>query len=146
MPGENELLVITHVDSDHVAGALPLLRDAANASCFKDIWFNGRAHLDPSCAVEPFGAVQGETLTEALIKNNAPWNRTFGSGSVALTEEGQPRRVKLPGGAILTILSPSWEKLRAMQDRWDAEVSAAGLNPTVTPPPPQPVPPGFEAF
>jgi hypothetical protein len=146
MPGENELLVITHVDSDHIAGALPLLADATNASFFKDIWFNGRRHLDPSRAVEPFGAVQGESLTRALLTNSAPWNLTFGGKSVALSENRQPRSIKLPGGANLTILSPTWEKLRAMQGRWDAEVRAAGLDPAVTPPLPQPIPPGFEAF
>jgi hypothetical protein len=96
--------------------------------------------------LEPFGAVQGETLTQALLANNAPWNRAFAAGPVALTENGQPRSIRLPGGAILTILSPSCEKLRAMQGRWDVEVTAAGLNPTVSLPPPQPVPPGFEAF
>jgi hypothetical protein len=95
---------------------------------------------------EPFGAVQGEKLTRALIDNAASWNRTFNGKAVALTEDNAPRRIKLPGGALLTILSPTWEKLRALQSTWDTEVKKAGLDPTTTPPPPQPSTPGFEAF
>ena len=144
--GENELLIITHVDADHIAGALPLLVKQENSERFNDIWFNGRPHLEPSNMLEPFGAVQGETLTRALIDSKAPWNLTFKGQSIALTENGAPRRVNLPGGAVLTILSPSWGKLRAMQKVWDAEVKNAGLDSTVTAPTPQPTPPGFEAF
>lgn len=144
--GENELLIITHIDADHIAGALPLLAKTGNAKRFKDIWFNGRPHLEPANMFEPFGAVQGEKLTRALIDNEAPWNSAFSGKAVALTEDSAPKRVKLPGGALLTILSPTWGKLRALQSTWDAEVKKAGLDPTMTAPAPQPSPPGFEAF
>ena len=145
-PGHNELLVITHVDSDHIAGALPLLTDPANAKLFGDIWFNGRKHLEPSTGLESFGAVQGEALTQALLDNKSPWNSAYGFNSISLEEDGRPKKMTLPGGALLTILSPTWAKLRAMKSRWDAEVKAAGLDPATEAPPPQPISPGFEAF
>lgn len=145
-PGQNELLVITHVDADHIAGALPLLADPANANLFKDFWFNGRRHLEPSNMLESLGAVQGEALTRALLDNKMPWNSAYGFKSISLEEDGHPKQMTLPGGAVLTILSPTWAKLRAMQARWDDDVKAAGLDPITQAPVPQPIPPGFEAF
>jgi len=146
MAGENELLIITHIDADHIAGAVSLMKNVENARLFKDIWFNGRAHLEPSRRLEPFGAVQGETLSRALVDNKLPWNSVFNGQAVALYESNKPRKVGLPGGATLTILSPSWDKLRRMQKRWDTEVTNAGLDQNVMPPLQQPSPPGYETF
>ncbi|MCU6502431.1 MBL fold metallo-hydrolase [Rugamonas sp. A1-17] len=146
MPGQNELLVITHVDADHIAGALPLLADPKNAKLFKDVWFNGRSHLEPSGGLEPFGAAQGESLSRSLLDNGLPWNSAYGFRSISLEEDGRPKRLNLPGGAVVTILSPSWAKLRAMKYKWDSEVKAAGLDSIADAPEPQPIPPGFEAF
>ena len=139
-------LVITHVDADHIAGALPLLEDPANAKLFKDVWFNGRRHLEPSSVLESFGAVQGEALTRALLDNKMPWNIAYGFKQISLEDDGRPKKMTLLGGAVLTILSPTWAKLRAMQARWDDEVKAAGLDPITEAPSPQAILPGFEAF
>jgi len=145
-PGTNELLVITHVDADHIAGALPVIADPANADLFQDVWFNGRQHLEPRGGLESFGAVQGERLTESLVDNKFPWNRAFSSGSISVQENGTPHRMTLPGGAKLTILSPTWQKLRALQPKWDKEVRDAGLDPRSAPAERAPLPAGFEAF
>lgn len=145
-PGKNELLIITHVDSDHIAGALPLVSNPANMNLFSDIWFNGRRHLEPSDALEPFGAAQGERLTKSLLENKFPWNRSYDFRSICLEEDGTPKRMKLPGGAVLTILSPTWDKLRAMQSKWDKEIKDAGLDPETKAAAPVPMPAGFEGF
>jgi hypothetical protein len=39
-----ELLVVTHIDNDHILGILELL-EARPAICVKDLWFNGRRQL-----------------------------------------------------------------------------------------------------
>lgn len=146
MQGDNELLVITHVDADHIAGALPLLTAPENSKLFKDVWFNGRAHLDPAKRYEHFGAVQGEAVTQSLLEHDYPWNSAYGFNSISLEEDGSPKKLNLPGGAVLTILSPTWGKLRAMQSKWDKEVKDAGLDPLVPAPEPKPIPAGFEPF
>lgn len=144
--GSNELLVITHVDADHIGGAISVLEDPHYGGLFKEIWFNGRRHLDPAQALEHFGAVQGEKVTDALLDNELPWNSLYGAAPICLDEDGSPKVVGLPGGATLTILSPSWAKLRAMIGRWDKEVADAGLAPNMEAVRPQSIPPGFEAF
>src|SRR4051794_13305697 len=42
-----ELLVITHIDGDHIEGIIRLLQDAETLGCmFRRIWFNGRDQLN----------------------------------------------------------------------------------------------------
>ncbi|WP_170298926.1 ComEC/Rec2 family competence protein [Massilia eburnea] len=145
-PGSNELLVITHVDADHIGGAISVLEDPKYGGMFKEIWFNGRRHLEPADVLEHFGAVQGERVTDALLEHNLPWNSLYAASQISLSEDGTPKEIKLPGDAKLTILSPSWEKLRAMIGRWDREIEKAGLLPNLDQVAPQPIPEGFETF
>lgn len=42
---EVELLVVTHIDNDHIVGIIELLRNAPPWLRLKDIWFNGRPQL-----------------------------------------------------------------------------------------------------
>ena len=58
-----ELLVVTHVDSDHIAGVLELVRDDALGATYGDVWFNAWRHLPAT--VEELGPVEGELLTRA---------------------------------------------------------------------------------
>src|SRR5262245_38687628 len=40
-----ELLVVTHIDADHIAGTLDLLEDRDMPFKASDVWFNGYRHL-----------------------------------------------------------------------------------------------------
>ena len=40
-----ELLIITHIDRDHIEGVLGLLEDPHLSLRFKDVWFNGFDHI-----------------------------------------------------------------------------------------------------
>jgi len=42
---EVELLVVTHIDNDHILGIIELLKEESTALRVKDIWFNGRPQL-----------------------------------------------------------------------------------------------------
>src|SRR6267378_495413 len=58
-----ELLIVTHVDRDHIEGVLGLLEDPKLSLRFRDIWFNGYDHL-MNVSLETFGALQGERLSK----------------------------------------------------------------------------------
>lgn len=134
-----ELLIVTHVDADHIEGMLEFLGDNPDLE-IGDIWFNGYRHLTPG--LDAMGPVQGEKLT-ALIETR-PWNVAFGHGPVRVHDDGTPRVMPaLAGGMRLTILSPDSEKLFAMKDVWEEDCRKAGLAPSV-PETPEPVPDGLQ--
>lgn len=120
-----ELLIVTHVDRDHIEGVLRLLEDPALQIGFKDIWFNGYDHL-MNVPIETFGAAQGERLSMALIKGGLPWNRKWKGKAVCLPKAGL-KNVKLPGGMVVTLFSPDRQKLDKLLPVWVKECSQAGL-------------------
>lgn len=136
-----ELLVITHIDADHIGGALNLLEKNELGAVYDDIWFNGYGHLLEQ-EVEAFGAVQGERLTTAILDQGLPWNKAFQHKAVRVADDGTPVVHTLPGGLELTLLSPTRAKLAALEPKWVKECQKAGLDPQteVIPEPP----PGVE--
>ncbi len=126
-PVHFELIVVTHIDLDHIGGVLKLLAMKKPPLTAGDIWFNGRRHLDEDAPV-PRGPLQGEELTSFLEKLNLPWNEAFRPGdagpprAVAIGAGGERPNKTLPGGMSLTVLSPSREKLRELAPLWDEEV------------------------
>jgi len=120
-----ELLIITHIDRDHIEGVLALLEDKKLPVTFKDVWFNGFDHLHQA-ELETFGAIQGERLSKALVERKLPWNRAWKMKAVCLHTSGL-RRVKLVGGLTLTLLSPDAGKLKSLIPVWKEECKKAGL-------------------
>ena len=143
-----ELLIITHIDADHIAGALKLLEDERLGIQFSDIWFNGYRHL-PETPLESLGAVQGERLTDRLLDDQHPWNRHFGGRTVRLHAQAGLPVVTLPGGLRLTLLSPDQQRLAELKPKWEKEIRKAGLdprNPIKESAEPTPAPGGLEAL
>jgi len=140
-----ELLVITHIDNDHIGGLLKLLDAGIPGLKFEDVWFNGWRHL-PGSGFEEFGPVQGEKLSIWLDQPGQPWNQRFDRKSIAVPAGGLLPVKTLSGGLKLTVLSPSIDDLRRLRPVWEEECHKAGMDPSKPQPPPQPVVPGFEAF
>lgn len=122
----HELLIVTHVDSDHIGGALALLEDQTLANQFKQVWFNGRAHLVQAAGLQSLGAAQGERLTAALNGMPGRWNTSIAGAPVMTTSAG-PLPTFNFGAAKLTVLSPGADQLADLLPVWDKEVLAAGL-------------------
>lgn len=136
-----ELLVVTHIDADHITGVLELLGDSATRFQAEDIWFNGYRHL-PDESPETLGPVQGETLTDLLVKR--PWNRQFKEAAVVVQADGDLPRLELEGGLVLTLLSPTPGTLADLKPEWEQEVRKAGLDPNQPRPGEMESPEGFE--
>ena len=132
-----DLLVITHIDADHIEGVVRLLRDAEALGCvFDRIWFNGRDQLDqvPDPAGQPLGALQGELLGMLIADyehrtGTAVWNLGWPDRLVAIDREaaGLPVVDLGPGACRLTLLSPDHDRLLALKDAWRKALKAAGL-------------------
>ena len=129
--GQIELFVMSHVDADHIAGALPMVREDAPPFTPKRLWYNARTQLEDAVhrlrQVEPFGARQGEKLSRGIAKFQWPQNQEFASGIVSTNspEAGEP--IALPGGLTLRLLSPGDKELADLLPVWDKELERAGI-------------------
>ena len=124
--GRIELLVVTHIDADHIQGVVSLLSDPSRPKLFKDIWFNGYRHL---IGQDVLGANDGERLTAVLDPVRPRWNRAFKGKAVVVPDDGPLPVKKLAGGLELTLLSPMQQGLDALVDTWEEECALAGLHP-----------------
>jgi beta-lactamase superfamily II metal-dependent hydrolase len=120
-----ELLVVTHVDADHIEGMLDFL-DTHQEMEIADIWFNGYRHLREGLSA--MGPVQGEKLTTRLASRS--WNLAFGGAAARVADDGTPVKMPaLPGGMVFTILSPNKHKLALLEPVWVEECRKQGLTP-----------------
>lgn len=119
---EFELLVVTHIDADHIGGVLACLVDPpAPDLVFHDVWFNGLDHLRPPGpqTLEEQGGVQGKKLMDWLRAH--PWNKAFAGGRICV-EDCQPVTL---GNLTLTVLGPTQERLAALAPQWREDLAAA---------------------
>jgi len=131
-----ELLVVTHVDRDHIDGMLSLMRDPMLDLRVRNVWFNTWDHLEGGAIevvgadedLESFGARMGEELSGLIVEKGWPWNLQFGGAAVELAERAADNIIRL-GELKLTLLSPSREKLKALEPVWAKECKAAGITP-----------------
>lgn len=117
-PVDLELLVVTHIDRDHICGILPLLKHKPALITPKDVWFNGRQHLEN----DALGAKDGEALGKLLVAQKLPWNAAFGDKAkkaVVVQDQGALPETRLAGGAVITLLSPYPKQLEALAKEWD---------------------------
>ena len=138
-----EMLMITHIDNDHIAGALKMLEQRLNEPTIDDLWFNGFRHL-PTSSLESMGPVEGERLTTLIVDRGLAWNAnpTFAGRAVMTGGDSSPAVASLPGGLSCTILSPGREQLVQLRRKWVYAVDKANLNPATLAPEEPLKPPG----
>ncbi len=126
LPGRTsrvELLVITHIDADHIQGVVSLLSDHRRVELFRDIWFNGWRHLGL------LGGPDAERLTAALLRHPRRWNQAFGGDAVVIPDTGPLPTVALRGGLTITLLGPTQDALRRLAPEWETACRKAGIIP-----------------
>lgn len=134
--GQFDLFVLTHIDADHIEGAVALFKDTALPFKAKSVWFNAHLQLEAANSRLPprdrvvLGAVQAEKVTAGLVQAGWPWNAHFASGVVSIDSAEGRRPIELDGGLTLTLLSPSDRKLAKLLPVWNKELKKAGLRTT----------------
>lgn len=123
-----DLLVVTHIDTDHIGGVLKLLAERPPGLTFDDVWFNGWEHIKRAGGSR-LGPIDGEIMSTFLTKLGWPWNAGFDGGPVMVPREGPPPQKRLRGGLRLTVLSPFERQLSRLRTSWRSVVQAAGLDP-----------------
>ncbi|PWF43612.1 ComEC/Rec2 family competence protein [Massilia glaciei] len=113
-----ELLVISHVDTDHIEGMIRMMARPRGSWPISpaDIWFNGYRHIGPR---DDLGGREGEMIS-ALIhaRVDQSWNKAFHGEAVVVEAGTALPQVTLAGGMTLTLLSPDREKLDRLAVKW----------------------------
>jgi hypothetical protein len=121
-----DLVVLTHVDADHVEGLVRLFAGRPLPFVVRQVWFNGWRQMRPQHGL--LGPVQGEFLS-ALLARRAPDAWPPDGPPWVVPDEGPLPAVDLPGGMTLTLLSPSPATLEEMAAAWAPVVTRAGIPP-----------------
>jgi hypothetical protein len=120
-----DVAVVTHIDSDHIGGMIPLLSSDL-AVDIGDFWFNGRTHL-PGDPGQPRSIDQGESVITALLGTPGhgkeaghppPWNAAFGGGPIDTGGKTGFIQVSVPGGPTITVVSPTTTQLHTLRAKW----------------------------
>jgi len=123
-----DLMIVTHIDADHIEGIVKVLGNLPPDLKIDDIWFNAWRHL----SVQPkdlLGPVQGEYLSSLILEKKFDWNKAFGKGPVVIGDTDNLPMVALNGGLQITLLSPTWTANTKLRRVWKREVRKAGLDP-----------------
>jgi hypothetical protein len=141
-----ELVMVSHIDSDHIEGVLRLLKAIERARNDQTaepyevgrLWHNGfkrladasdesadaaKASLNgevPKAEAVLASVGQGEDTSAAAATLGVPRNEESKLGDLVLAGESR----KLPGGLELTILGPSVERVEDLREKWAKEVDA----------------------
>lgn len=124
-----ELVVLTHIDADHVDGLIRLFAEKPLRCSIDEVWFNGWRHLTEGDRV--LGGLQGEYFS-AIVDHRLgerKWNTSTGGKALVVEDEGALPYFKLPGGMKLTLLSPTRGKLHTLKKDWKKHIATEGIDP-----------------
>jgi beta-lactamase superfamily II metal-dependent hydrolase len=110
-----ELLVLSHIDADHIEGLLQLVADEDLGLPIKEIWFNG---YDELFDFERLGFAQADTFSNALRGKQPTVNMRFGGKALVIPDSGPLPRIELDGGLSLILLSPDQSRLLKLRTEW----------------------------
>lgn len=135
-----ELFVLTHIDADHIEGALAYLRDGARPIAPAQIWYNGRVETS---LFRTRSMRQGDAYSAALSALRWPLNASYTDGVARIGSAPVPIDV---AGIAVTMLSPDQVHLDALGRRWDqwhaqqgVRVRGLATRPVRRPLPPEPL-------
>lgn len=132
-----ELLVVTHIDADHIDGIVKLLRHPELGLRYREVWFNGWPQLERSLAGGAVvrndgaerGAISGAALDLTTMRGGLACNERFQRYAAFVPDDGELPRARLAGGMEITLLSPTPPKLQALSTAWTKAFAALGRKP-----------------
>lgn len=152
--GTLEKLILTHIDADHIQGAIRLLKDnnAEKFIAIKEVWHNTYRHLcvqkegeidikhernlqqiirrgypqsESKQGEKGISAEQGTTVGALLLQGKYSWNSDFNNQAVCM--EKRPE-IQLDADTNIYLLSPDKQKIEKLKDLWTDELKRYGAN------------------
>jgi hypothetical protein len=121
-----ELIMLSHVDADHVEGLVRLFAENPLPFVVDDVWFNGWRQMNPAHGL--LGPLQGEFLS-ALLAARVPGAWKANGPPWLVPDQGVLPTHTLEGGMKLTLLSPTPAKLDKMAKAWKTAIRKQGFLP-----------------
>lgn len=140
--GTLDLLVVTHIDSDHISGIVKLLEEDELPIPISSIWYNGYRHVQSNVKVttdtemfvhrsiskeamkeenKPISAKQGCTLSVLITQKGLAWNKPVNGGVIKA-----PLSIPM-GDAVIHILSPKDSDIDDLNAFWKKRLIKDGL-------------------
>ncbi|GAB3716350.1 hypothetical protein GCM10027592_57580 [Spirosoma flavus] len=152
--GTLEKLILTHIDADHIQGAIRLLKDnnAKKFIAIKEVWHNTYRHLsgqkegeislkqerilqqiirrgyiqsESKQGEQGISAEQGTTVGALLLQGKYSWNSDFNNQAVCIEQRPE---IELDPDTNIYLLSPDKQKLEKLKDLWTDELKRYGDN------------------
>lgn len=140
-----DLFIVTHIDADHIAGALKFARQSAPPAKVAGVWFNAYHHLQSLASAgttyQSLGPAQGDKLSDAILHHKWPWNRAFGEKAATVSKAGDIVELEIDDLRFF-LISPDHRKLRHLEREWATWIIREGVG-RGTPDPVDP-PPGLK--
>ena len=140
--GVLDLVVVSHIDSDHISGIIKMLEEDEPPIPIRGIWYNGYRHVQSTTIVseeketfvhksickqykqtcdKPISAKQGCTLSALIMRHGLTWNAPVNGGAIVA-----PFSIQL-GDATLHVLSPSGQDIRTLGKFWKKRLIKDGF-------------------
>nr|GEU29183.1 hypothetical protein [Tanacetum cinerariifolium] len=119
-----DLVVVTHIDNDHIGGIISLLKDKEINAAIKEVWFNGVSRLGAPLPanIRSLSVRQGIDL-EKTLSHDPRWNTRFGMAPISLSADNSPLHVPLAEGVDIHVLSPGEVQLDELKRNWEKEAA-----------------------
>jgi len=126
-----DLMVVTHIDADHIDGALILLQELDELNVgIDELWFNGWDQLPKKAGARAaYAPLQGEFLGGLITVDpelEGIWNQEFDHEAVVVPDDGDEDNllpeIQLDGDAKLILLGPGERELHRLRSRWSSAI------------------------
>lgn len=107
-----ELLVLTHVDADHIEGAIRYIEDPHLPIAPLRVWYNSFESLG---GLRARSVAQGDRFAAGIRRLGWPWNVGFAD---CLVSVGTAAPVDAVAGLRVTVLGPEANGVEAMRAKW----------------------------
>lgn len=119
---EIELLVVTHIDIDHIDGVIRLINHDPPLFKINQVWFNGYDDLKYEEPSDLLGGLQGEYFDilaekKGLNKNTKP-----------ITIHRSESELKVAGGMELKLVNPTQQSLKELIKAWEEHLDKKDID------------------
>lgn len=117
-----DLFVVTHIDSDHLAGAIAIGNSPFLAQRIHRVWFNGPDHLNPKKAIKDLSFAEGLEFCRCIERQGWAWNDSFAKEAAVRPDDACPI-IWIAKNVSLTVLAPTRLALERLGKNWDKAIA-----------------------